>query len=121
VFGRLAEGDAPSVSSEIMGHTYTKGYYLADGIYPEWHVFVKTHRNPTEEKYGRFAKEQEDCRKDVERAFGVLQSRWAIVRHPAKAWSVQHMWEIMTACVIIHNMIIEEEHDDSVYDQGWDF
>jgi hypothetical protein len=50
---------------------------------------VKTHRNPTEEKYGRFAKEQEACRKDVERAFGVLRSRWAIIRHPAKAWSVQ--------------------------------
>jgi hypothetical protein len=88
VFGRLAEGNAPSVSFEVMGHTYTKGYYLADGIYHEWLVFVKTQRNPTEEKYGRFAKEQEACRKDVERAFGVLQSRWAIVCHPAKAWSV---------------------------------
>jgi hypothetical protein len=31
------------------------------------------------------------------------------------------MWEVMTACVIMHNMIIEEECDDSVYDQGWDF
>jgi hypothetical protein len=104
-----------------MGHTYTKGYYLADGIYPEWPVFVKTNRNPTEEKYNRFAKEQEACRKDVERAFGVLQPRWAIVRHPTKTWSVQQMWEVMTSCVIMHNMIIEEERDDSVYDQGWDF
>jgi hypothetical protein len=31
------------------------------------------------------------------------------------------MWEIMTAYVIMHNMIVEEERDDSVYDQGWDF
>jgi hypothetical protein len=31
------------------------------------------------------------------------------------------MWKVMTACVIMHNMIIEEKHDDSVYDQGWDF
>jgi hypothetical protein len=104
-----------------MDHTYTKGYYLADGIYPEWPIFVKTHRNPTEEKYSRFAKEQKACRKDVERAFAVLQSRWAIVCHPAKAWSVQQMWEVMTTYVIMHNTIIEEEHDDSVYDQGWDF
>jgi hypothetical protein len=31
------------------------------------------------------------------------------------------MWEVMTACVIMHNIIVEEEHDDSVYDQEWDF
>jgi hypothetical protein len=82
---------------------------------------VKTQRNPTEEKYSRFAKEEEACRKDVERAFGVLQSRWAIVCHPTKQWSVQQTWEVMTACVIMHNIIVEEERDDTVYDQGWNF
>jgi hypothetical protein len=51
VFSSLAEGNAPSLSYEIIGHTNTKSYYLADGIYTEWPVFVKTHRNPTEEKY----------------------------------------------------------------------
>jgi hypothetical protein len=82
---------------------------------------MNTHHNPTKKKYSQFVKEQEACRKDVKRSFGVLQSRWAIIHHPTKIWSVQHIWEVMTACVIMHNMIVEEERDDSVYDQGWDF
>jgi hypothetical protein len=31
------------------------------------------------------------------------------------------MWDVMNACVIMHNESVDEEHDDSVYDQGWDF
>ena len=27
----------------------------------------------------------------------------------------------MTACVIMHNMIVEDKHDDIVFDQGWGF
>jgi hypothetical protein len=72
---------------------------------------------PADEKYKRFAKEQEAARKDVERAFGVLQLRWAIVWYTARTWSPERMWSVMTACVIMHNMIVENERDDN----PWDF
>ena len=67
------------------------------------------------------AQMQESARKDVERAFGVLQSRWGIVWNPALTWDEGNLWKVMTACVIMHNMIVEDERDDSIFDQGFDF
>ncbi|KAL0747410.1 hypothetical protein Bca101_029412 [Brassica carinata] len=57
----------------------------------------------------KFAKKQESARKDVERAFGVLQSRFAIVKNPALLWDKENIGKIMKTCVILHNMIVENE------------
>ena len=54
---------------------------------------------------------QESCRKDVERAFGVLQSRFAIIVGPSRFWRKEVLHDIMTTCIILHNMIIEDERD----------
>ncbi|KAK9274164.1 hypothetical protein L1049_018978 [Liquidambar formosana] len=56
---------------------------------------------------------QESWQKDVERAFGVLQSRFAIICGPARSWSREHLGYIMKTCIILHNMIIEDEHDEN--------
>jgi hypothetical protein len=42
---------------------------------------VKIIPNPQGEKICKFAKEQESARKDVKKAFGMLQSGWAIAWH----------------------------------------
>ena len=49
------------------------GYYLADGIYPEWQIMMKTIASPQTEKQNWFAKRQESRRKDVERGFAGIQ------------------------------------------------
>jgi hypothetical protein len=46
----FAEGNAPLINYMINDHTYTKGYCLSNGIYPEWSTTVKTIRDHLENK-----------------------------------------------------------------------
>jgi hypothetical protein len=85
------------------------GYYLADGIYPEWSAFVKTVPHLTDRKKQYFAKVQVSAREDIERAFGVLQARWGVIHGPTYRWDRERLSDIMTACIIMHNMIVEDE------------
>jgi hypothetical protein len=112
IFSELTQGHAHQVNYSINGHDYTMGYYLADGIYPKWSTFVKTISAPQEAKNKHFAVVQESTRKDVEPAFGVLQARFAMVRQPARMFKLPELKEIMTACIILHNMIVEDERDE---------
>jgi hypothetical protein len=119
VFTELAEGRAPLVNYSINGNNYTMGYYLADGIYHLWSTFVKTILSPQEQeqkkKKNHFAKKQEEARKNVEHAFGVLQSRFAIVREPIRFFQIETLKDIMMAYIILNNLIIEDErHIDEV-------
>jgi hypothetical protein len=51
-------------------------------------------------------------RKDVEQTFGVLQARFAIVHGPACFWDKNTLREITNACIIMHNMIVEDGRDE---------
>ncbi|XP_057811755.1 uncharacterized protein LOC131025991 [Salvia miltiorrhiza] len=66
---------------------------------------------PTDPKGKRFKVMQEAARKDIERAFGVLQARWAIVKGSSRLSSKEKMSNIMFTCIILHNMIIEDESE----------
>ena len=105
--------DAVAVHYSINGHDYTMRYYLVDDIYPKQATFVKTIPAPQGQKYKLFAAAQEACRKDVKRAFRVLQARFAIVHGPARFFHLDTLQKIMKACIILHNMIVEDERDDN--------
>ena len=66
-----------------------------------------------------FSKRQECVRKDVKKAFGVLQACFAIVHGIARHLEKGDLGLIMKACVICSNMILEEEHDS--YGLAYDY
>ena len=72
---------------------------------------MKSIRKPQCEEHKLFAEKQEGTRKDVECAFGILQSRFCILRRPARLYEQGDLQDIMLACIILHNMIIEDEKD----------
>jgi hypothetical protein len=80
MFSKLVKWQSPPVNYEINGHQYNNEYYFVDGIYPKWTTLLKTISGPTPGKRANFSQRQEACRKDVERAFGVIQARFAMVR-----------------------------------------
>ncbi|XP_021728264.1 uncharacterized protein LOC110695315 [Chenopodium quinoa] len=109
VFDEVLHGRAPPVNFTVNGHEYNMAYYLADGIYPKWATFVQGITTPQLQKDKLFADHQAAARKDIERAFGVLQARFAIIRKPSLAYDEDILRDIMKACIIMHNMIVEDE------------
>ncbi|XP_047951824.1 uncharacterized protein LOC125197155 [Salvia hispanica] len=108
-FTKLCNGKSPVIEFTANGRQYHMGYYLADGIYPRWHVFIKTINCLIGDRRVLFAQMQEVSRKDVERAFGVLQSRCAILKGLTRFWYKDVIADVMYACIILHKMIVEHE------------
>ncbi len=48
----------------------------------------------------------------------MLQSHFAIVRGPAHFFQIETLKDIMTACIILHNMIIEDERNIDEVERG---
>lgn len=97
-----------------------KPYWLCDGIYPAWPVFIDSIMNAVSHKQRYFAKRQEAARKDIERAFGVLQAMWHIIAMPSRFESIEKMQTVMRCVVILHNMMVEDRSFEDV-DEGEEF
>jgi hypothetical protein len=61
---------------------------------------------------------QASVRKDVKCAFGLLKKRFNILAIPDWFYSQCTLNLIMCACIILHNMIIDDERDDD-YDDNY--
>ena len=91
----------------INGYERDYLYFLVDGIYPPWSIFINSYDHSTTDKQKYFAKQQEAVRKDVERVFAVLSTKFQILSRPFRLWELSDINEVMVACVIIHNIQVE--------------
>lgn len=52
----------------------------------------------------------------MERAFDILQARFVIIRGPTRWWSRENFQYIMMTCIILYNMIVEDERDEYIHE-----
>jgi len=92
----------------INGRTRTMPYYLTDKAYHKYPVFLSCYAKPATRKQRIFNRLQEAVRKDVERLYGVLTSRFHMLLRPSRFTTVPQMIKAVKAMAILHNMIVLE-------------
>nr|GEV02554.1 hypothetical protein [Tanacetum cinerariifolium] len=113
VLNDLKVGKAPEFPFVANNLNYKWGYYLTDGIYPEWAILMKSiaQLGSNNVKRIRYKQAHKAARKDVERAFDVLKKKWAIVRTPARSRSLKKITLLITLI-----LISSSQQQSSVFD-----
>lgn len=99
---------------KINGTLRDWNYFLVDGIYPKWSIFVNSYQATTDPKKTKFSAVQEGVRKDIECAFGILVQEFQILQKPLRGWYQEEIKELVQCCTILHNMIQEERMGGSL-------
>nr|XP_043639932.1 uncharacterized protein LOC122611045 [Erigeron canadensis] len=99
-------GKSPEYGFTVNGRRYNRGYYLGGGLDREGgHQILGIERLVN----GLDRKLQESAKKDVERAFGLLKNKWAIIDRPTRMRDKEKITNAMYACVFLHNMILKDD------------
>ncbi|XP_022000178.1 uncharacterized protein LOC110897728 [Helianthus annuus] len=111
IFNDRINGIGPKGTFFVNGVEYKYVYYLVNGIYHEYVVFVKSFsRDGTlDPKRIKFSKVHMAERKDIERASGVLQKMWRVLSMSCRLHEKDQIRNVMYVCIILHDMILEDE------------
>jgi len=114
LFMDMMDGNWPpkDLPYTVNGRTRTMLYYLTDKVYHKYPVFLSCYANPSTRKQRIFNRLQEAVRKDVERLYGVLTSRFHMLLRPSRFTTVPQMIQAVKAMAILHNMIVLERRGD---------
>jgi hypothetical protein len=89
-------------------------YILVAGIYPKYSRFVKGMKELIIKKERIMTSWQEGARKDIERAFGILQSKFQWIARPIHLLSLSDISNRVAACLILHNILVSDRIMDGM-------
>jgi Plant transposon protein len=96
------------VPYKVGDESFNRTFMLVDGIYPKYSRFIGTVKQPITQRERSFSAWQESARKDIKRAFGILQNRWQAIEHVIHTQDPNRIPHMIAACVILHNMRVSE-------------
>ena len=108
LFADQCRGRGPAIEFTANGRRHHMRYYLADGIYPRWPVFLKTITCPIGERRVLFAQSRSPRGRMWSGLLG-CSNRGGHLKGPARFWYTEVIADVMYACIIMHNMIVEQE------------
>jgi hypothetical protein len=105
---KRVEETSEAVPFELDGEQFDRLYILTDGIYPNYARFVKGISQPIYHSERVYTAWQEAARKDIERAFGNLQSKFQVMAIPMRFHSLSDCADVTSCCLILHNMTVSD-------------
>lgn len=102
------ETQSGSVPFTILEEQFTNVFLLVDGIYPSYSRFVRGIKHPITQQEKKYTAWQEACRKDIERAFGVLKGAWQCLDRPFLLHHVADIADRVACCLLLHNILVTD-------------
>ncbi len=100
--------DSGAVPFTIEREEFSELFCLVDGIYPPFSRFVKGIKEPTTDAESKYTSWQEGARKDIERAFGVLQGAFKFTGTPIQLHNPKQISARLATCIMLHNMKVSD-------------
>ena len=106
-FSKL-KSDAGVVPFNVSDEEFKKVFVLVDGIYPRYSRFVRGISEPITEIEKNYTGWQEAARKDIERAFGVLQCKFQWIDRPIQLHDMKGIAKRVATCLVLHNICVAD-------------
>ena len=102
----------------IIDVKYKGCYVIVDNGYLQRSTTVPPMKHCTKRSEIRFSEWLESLRKDVECTFGILKSRWRVLKSGIRTHGISSCDKIWLTCCALHNMLLEVDGLSAKWDEG---